>query len=81
MELVNILEKKEAEWWVQVILTVSWSHGQPREFTPDLLVEIGFSDGDPDAVRRFLDGFRDAWSGDDKQLQRLATMIEQAEIF
>lgn len=76
--IIDLIGKKDAEWWIQIVLTGSWSYSQPQDYLSHLIDRLGYSDGEPQRRERFLSGFSDAWSGDPNQLIRVSNLIEEA---
>lgn len=81
LEILALMGIKDAQWWIQVALAGSRSYETPKEFFADLLVELGYSNGNPESVERFLSGYSEAFNRNENQLHRIANMIEEAQTF
>lgn len=79
VEILALMGRKDAEWWIQVAIEGSRSYETSKEFLANLLVELGYSDGGSDRVDGFLRGFSDAFNHNDNQLLRIANAIEDAQ--
>ncbi len=79
LEVLALMGRKDAEWWIQVVIQGSITHETSKEFLADLLVELGYSDGGPDSVNGFLRGFSNAFNHNENQLLRIANAIEDAQ--
>jgi hypothetical protein len=80
-QLVHLLGKEEASWWVRVILAgAAPSYGQ-HDFRWDLLSDIGYIGRDPQELSDFFSGLGEAWPPGARQIRKIADMIEHVKSF
>ena len=80
-KLVELMGKKKAEWWVQLVLSGSLDDNNSYNIIDQTLSDLGHFGGGSVDSRQFLSGFSQAWGHSDNKLKQIAYMIEQAKSF
>jgi hypothetical protein len=78
-EISRLMSRRQAEWWMQLVLSGSWEYNKPQLETIRLLHELGYEIDGEDGLVRFLSAFGGTWTQNPNQIKRIADVIEDAD--